>query len=158
MTAEGGDPAAGVHQHGQAPLVGQREHRPQGGVVEREALCARVQLDAPGPGGQAALGLGQRVVLRVEPAEGHEHRVTGLGLGEHHVVGGRIAVRLVHREHHPAGAGAPEQLQQLGARAVVPVGIVGAQVRVGVERLGARHLLAHALEQWEERGVGEHGG
>ena len=66
-------PAAGVAEHGQAPLVGQREHVLQRRMVEREALGARVELDPARARRQAALGLGERIVVRVEPAEGHEH-------------------------------------------------------------------------------------
>ena len=53
-------------------LVGEREDRLQVWVIEREALGARVQLDAAGAGGERALGLGQRRAVRVEPAEGEE--------------------------------------------------------------------------------------
>ena len=157
VTAQSRDSAPGVNEHGQVPLVGHGEHRPQGRVIEREALRAGMELDAASARAQAPLGLGEWIGLRIEAAEGDEHGVAGRGLGQDHVVGLRIAVGLVHCEHGSAGAGPPEQLQQLGGGAVVLVGVVRPQVRVGVERLRARHLLACALEQGEERGVRQHG-
>ena len=59
------DAAARVHQHRQAPLVREREHRLQPGVVERELLRARMELDSARAAGERALGLGERVVVRV---------------------------------------------------------------------------------------------
>ena len=49
--------AAGMHEHRQAPLVRQREHRLQRRVVERELLRARVQLDPARAAAERALGL-----------------------------------------------------------------------------------------------------
>ena len=60
VQAERRDPAAGVDQDRQRALVGERDQRPHAGVVERELLGARVQLDPAGAGVEAALGLGER--------------------------------------------------------------------------------------------------
>ena len=76
VDAERGDPAAGVDEDGQLALVGEGGELAHGGVVERELLGARVQLDALGAGVQRALGLGARAaVVGVDAAEGGEQAV-----------------------------------------------------------------------------------
>jgi hypothetical protein len=77
-----------VHQHRQPALVREREHRPQARVVERELLRAWMQLDPPRAAGERTLGLGQRVVMRVESGEREQAAAARLGLLDHHVVGG----------------------------------------------------------------------
>ena len=57
----------------------------------------------------------------------------------------------------PRAPAASSSSQQLGAGAVVAVGIVGAEVGVGVEELDPGNLLARALEQGEELSGGWHG-
>ena len=146
VPAERRDAAAGVAEHRQALRIREREHPFERRMVEREALGAGVELDPARARRQATLGLGEWVLRRVEPGEGHQQRSRRLGLGEHHVVGGRVAVRLVHREDDRAGVGQVEQLDKLRARAVVAVGVVGAQVGVGVEQLDPGHLVASTVQ------------
>jgi hypothetical protein len=55
VLAERRDSAPGVTEHGDAALVGEREHGLEVRVVERERLGARVQLDAAGAGVERAL-------------------------------------------------------------------------------------------------------
>ncbi len=74
--------AAGVDEDRHAALGGEGEQRLDAGDAEREALGARVQLDADGAGVEAALRLGARVVPigdGVDPAEGPEAAARGLG-------------------------------------------------------------------------------
>ena len=71
-------PSAGIprpawHEHGQAPLVGQGEHVRSAGWSSVKRSARGWSLIPRAPARQAALGLGERVVLRVEPAERHEH-------------------------------------------------------------------------------------
>ena len=66
---------------------------------------------------------------------------------DHAVVGGRIAVGLVHREHEAAArAGGPKYLGELLRALAHTVGIVLAQMRVRVEQLKARNLETDRLE------------
>ena len=60
----GRQPAAGVDQHGEAALAGEREDVLEARVVDPEGLGARMQLDAAGAEVDAALGLGQRILGR----------------------------------------------------------------------------------------------
>ena len=64
----------------------------------------------------------------------------------------------MHREHDAAGVGALEQLEQLRPGAVEAVGVVVAEMGVGVEDLDAGNLVPRAVEQGQERGIGLHGG
>ena len=98
------DAAAGVDEHRDAALVGERHDVAHGRLGQREALGPRVQLDALGAGVEAAARLGQRVGARVEAAEGDEPAAGVGGRREHAVVGRRVAVRLVHGEHDGARA------------------------------------------------------
>ena len=141
-----GNPAAGVDQHRQLALVGERDQLPHVRMVERELLGAGVELDPASPGREAALGLGDGVVVRVHAAEGHEQPVRFPRRLDHGVVGRRVAVGLVHREHErAAGAGQLQAREQLLGGLAHPVGVVLADVRVGVEQLDAGHLLEHDL-------------
>jgi hypothetical protein len=115
-------------------------------VVERELLGARVELDAARAARERALGLGERVVLGVEAAEGEQPAAGGLRLLDHHVVRRRVAVRLVHREHERPRVDLLERPRQLLAAAAVAVGVVRSDVRVGVERLEVREVLAQPFE------------
>ena len=98
VQAERRDPAAGVDQDRQRALVGERDDRVDLRVVERELLGARVELDPLGAGRERALGLGNRVVVRVDTAERDDQPVRVSGGGEHVVVRGAVAVGLVERE------------------------------------------------------------
>ena len=106
VLAERRDAAPRVDQHRHAALVRERDEVAHGGLGEVEALRARVQLDAARAGVQAAGGLGHRAVARVDAAEGDEPPVGRRGGRHHDVVGRRVAVGLVHREHDAARAGA----------------------------------------------------
>ena len=133
MQAERRDAASGVDQHRQPALVGQRDDVPHARVVERELLGPRMELDPARPARERALGLGDRVGLRVQAAERDQPALGGEGLVDHRVVGRRIAVGLVHREDEGApGVGDVEQGDQLGERLAHAVGVVFAEVRVGI--------------------------
>ena len=100
-----------------------------------------------GAGVKRAPRLGERVVVRVDAAERHQQAAGVRGRRDHHVVGGRVAVRLVHREHErAAGAGDLEHLQQLLGVLAHHVGIVLAKVRVRVEQLQAGNLIANDVQ------------
>ena len=86
VAAERRDAAPGVHEDRQPPLVGQREQPLDLRMVEREPLGARVQLDPARAAREAALGLGDRIGVRVDAAERHEPAVRGLRLGDDAVV------------------------------------------------------------------------
>ena len=66
---------------------------------------------------------------------------------DHHVVGRRVAVGLVHREHERARARRRRRSTASSScgRLLHPVGVVLTQVRVGVEQLHAGDLLAQQL-------------
>ena len=66
------DPAARVHDHGHAPLIGDSEDRLRLGLLEPELLGARMELDAASAGIEAALGLARwSFGVRIEAAERH---------------------------------------------------------------------------------------
>ena len=143
-------PAAGVDQHGQAPLPGQGEDGLEATVVDAERLRARVQLDAACTQRQAALGLAQRILALVE-AQPHE-REEPLGLlggpAQDAVVRcavGRLAVRLVESEDvRGLHAGLVHETQVLRDRERMAV-LVEPEMRVRVERRAAgRKKLRHA--------------
>ena len=150
VPAEGRDAAAGVAEDRQPPLVGEREHGGQVGVVEIEALGARVKLDAARPGIEGAAELLQGRVGRIEATEGEQAPVRGLGFGEHHVVGRWVAVRLVHREDERAGVDELQAADQLLGAAAVAVRVVLAEMRVRVEQLRTGHALAQQGEHRQE--------
>ena len=106
-------------------------------LVHRELLGARVQLDPDGAGVQAAarLGGGRRRAGRAGRRTTSRPSEAG-GRGDRDVVGPRVAVGLVHREHDRARVRrAPSTLDQLGRRLLEAVGIVLADVGVRVEEL-----------------------
>ena len=150
MPAEGRDAPARVAQHRQVLGVREREYAGEPGMVERELLGAGMQLDAQRALAQAALGLGQRIVVGVQAAERKQPPVGGGGVGEDHVVRRRVAVRLVHGKDDRPGVDVLQRRGELLGRAAVAVGIVGAQVRVGVDRLQAGHVAAQAIEPGKE--------
>ena len=157
VPAQRGDAAPRVHQHREAALVREGEHRREAGVVERELLGARMELDAARAAVERALGLGGRVVGRVEAAEGEQAALAPLRLLDHHVVRRRVAVELVHGEDERARVDPLQRADQLLAAAAVAVGVVEPDVRVGVERLEAGQLLAQPLEPRQHAGVRDHG-
>ena len=75
-----------------------------------------------------------RAVARVDAAEGDEPPVGRRGGRERDVVGRRVAVGLVHREHDAARSGAAEHVEQLLRGLREAVRIVGADVGVRVEQ------------------------
>ncbi len=102
VQAERRDAAAGVDQHRQRALVGERDQLAHLGVVERELSARGCSLIPRAPAARHRSRLGDRVVVRVDAAERDEQPVESRAACEHHVVGGRIAVGLVHREHERA--------------------------------------------------------
>ncbi len=133
VVAERRDAAAGVDQDRHAAVLGEAGEVLDRGLAHRELLGARVELDPVGAEVEAALRLGERAVVRVDPAEVDDAAV-GAGLDRPRlVVGGRVAVRLVHREGDRAGAGVLHRREQLLGLLAEFVGIVAAEVGVGVE-------------------------
>jgi hypothetical protein len=105
----------------------------------------------------SALGLGNRLVVRVHAAERDQHAVGGRGCLEHHVVGGGVAVGLVHREHERAsGARELQRREQLLGRVPHPVGIVLAEVRVHVEQLEPGDLVPDDVSPRLQQGTKLH--
>ena len=86
VVGDRGQAAAGVDQDGHAPLGRDAEHRVQGALAEVEGLGARMQLDAAGAGVERALGLLDRPLGQVEPAERDEHPLRRRRPLEHAVV------------------------------------------------------------------------
>ncbi len=71
---------------------------------------------------------------------------------EHHVVGRRVPVELVHREHEGAPrAGRLQPSDQLRGSLAHAVGVVLPEVRVRVEQLEARDLIERDLGPGLER-------
>ena len=133
---QGRDAAPGVDEDRQPVLAGQRRQLGHPRMPEREALRARMQLEPARARGQAATRLAQRVGLGIQPAQRHEPPA-GLGGGrDHGVVGGRVAVGLLHREdHRPAVPGEVQAGEDLLRRGREAVRIVGADVGVRVDPL-----------------------
>ena len=112
VLAQRRDPAPGVDQDRERALVREREQPRHVRVVERELLGARMQLDAAAPWRERPLGLGQRPLARLDPAERHHQAVAGRRRLDHEVVGRRVAVRLVHRKDEAATGSAHAQAVQ----------------------------------------------
>ncbi len=143
---ERGDPAAGVDQHRQAALVRERDELADDRLVHPELLRARVQLDPGRAGVERPPRLGDRVVVRADAAEGDEPvRVVGGG-ADRDVVGGRVAVRLVHREEHGARVDGSERLEQLVRRLLVAVRVVLPDVGVRVVELQWARVLEDPVQ------------
>ena len=130
-------PAAGVDQDRDARILCDREDRFGGRIPEPERLRARVELDAAGAAGQAALRFADRVLGRVQSAVGNDPPAAVGAPRQHTIVGAaiaRAAVRIVKRE----GAG-PRTRRGLVQKADqrlwaerLPI-LVGAEVRMGVD-------------------------
>ena len=159
MPPEGRDTTPGVDQHRHRALVGERDEVPHDRLVEPEPLGPRVELDAARARVEAAPRLVHRSGrVRVDPGEGHEPPVGRRDGREHHVVGGRVAVGLVHREDGGARAGVLEHREQLLRALLVAVGIVGPEVRVGVVERERAGVGRDAVEPGEQDGIGvDHG-
>ena len=145
VACEGRDPTPGVHEHGQPPLVREGEQRLDLRVRELEALRPRVELDPPRTGVDAAARLGHRVLLRVDPAEGVEATVGGLGLAEDAVVCGWVPVRLVHRHDHAPSLGGGQRGDELVAGEREAVRVVEADVTMDVEEGRTGGELVHRV-------------
>jgi hypothetical protein len=156
VTAQGRDAAPGMGQHRAAAFGRHGEHGLEALVVEPEALGARVELDAPGAGVQRPLGLGQRIVGRVEPAERHELAARRLRLGDHPVVRRAVPIGLLRREHDGSRARAVEPRDQLLVAAPEPVRIVAPRVRVRIEQLDPGHERGGGVEPGPQDLVGVH--
>jgi hypothetical protein len=118
-----------------------------------------VQLDAVDAGLEAAPRLVDAArVLRLHAAEGAERPVRTGDRVHHEVVGRRVAVGLMHREHQRLGVDRRERLEQLLGRLLEAVGVVLPDVRVGVEERDAGEVLHQAVEPRAEDCVSvEHG-
>ena len=133
----GRQPAAGMDQHRQAPLVGQCEDRLEQRVVDAERLRTGVQLDAARAAVETAHGLAERILVEAQPHE-REQPVGRLGGPlEHAVVGravGGLAVGLVERENVcGTHAGLVHEAQMVCHGEGVAV-LVEPEMRVRVER------------------------
>src|SRR5829696_6704518 len=115
-----------------------------------------MQLDAASTAAKRALGLGQRVGGGIEAAEGEQASLGGSGRVDHRVVGAWVTVRLLHREDERPAPDVLESRNELVALAAVAVGIVGADVRVCIERLQVGNLHAQALKPVEDALVRDH--
>jgi hypothetical protein len=164
VAAEGRDATAGVDQDREPALVGEGDQVADRRLAHRELLGAGVELDPAGACVEAAPRLGEGAAAGIDPAEG-DQSATGPGRGRHRlVVGGAVAVRLVHREGHRPGAGPLHRPQQLGRLLLVAVGVIAAEVGVRVEegkrpglafdrlqpppRLDLDRLLRHGRPPW----------
>src|SRR3954451_9313125 len=98
-------------------------------MIQRELLRAGVELYADGAAVERPLGLGERVAVRVEPAEREQAAVAGGRLLDDHVVRRRVPLRLVHREDERPRVDLLERADELLSRAPVAVGIIRADVR-----------------------------
>ena len=130
-------PAARVDQDRDARLLGDGEDRFGGRIPEPEGLRARVQLDAAGSSGQAALRFADRIVGRVQSAVRNDPPAAVGGPRQHAIVGaaiGRAAVRVVKGER--ARARTARSLVQKADQCLwaerLPI-LVAAEVRVGVD-------------------------
>jgi uncharacterized protein len=146
---------AGMDQDRHIRGFGEREHVRHLLAVECERLRARMQLDPARPLREAALGLGERAVGRIEPAERDEPPVAFTGPLEHAVVRdrvGRVALGIVQRKHaRPPRVGRVELPQQLVERQRPPV-LVQAEVRVRVDHFRVRRAQALGFgQEWRER-------
>ena len=146
VQAERRDAAAGVDQHRQRALVGERDQGPHDRMIERELLGAGMQLDPACAGGQARSASATGIAVRVDPAERDEQPV-GLArprrarrrwpAGSRRA---RASGTRTRRARRP-----PRARRWLGAGLLHPVGVVLPQVRVGVEQLDPGDLLEHDL-------------
>lgn len=96
------NPAAGVHDDREAPLVRERGDPANRQVAQSEALSARVQLDSRGAETDRALHLLQGAVARIDATERDEPTARELRRGERVVVGGPVGARFREREHDRA--------------------------------------------------------
>ncbi len=156
VAAERGDPETGVDDHGQPALRGEREHGCHARMTEIEPLRPRMQLHAPGAGGQAALQLADRVRVGIDATEGDEPTFRRCRGGEHGLVRFAVAGALHQREHRSAPSDQGERVGELGGRAAPPVGIVAAQVRVGIDESRARQPLHQAAKPGQQELIGVH--
>lgn len=148
------DPAAGVDQDRQAVLVGEREDGFHSGVREREALGAGVQLDSADARRDRARAFGARVVMRIEPAEGHDPVVRSLGHLEDEIVVARVAAVGAQREGHCPGAECLQRLGELRRLAGHAVVAVGPKVGVRVDDRQAGEIVQQRREPAIELGLG----
>ena len=133
VAAERRDAAPGVDQDRHAALLGEPGQVLDRGLRHRELLGPRVELDPVGAEVEAALRLGQRAVVRVDPAEVDDPPVGARLDRPRLVVGGRVAVRLVHREGDRPRARVLHRRDQLLGLLAEFVRVVAAEVGVGVE-------------------------
>ena len=143
--AEGRDAAPGVDQHRHSPLAGQRDELGHRRLAHPELLGARVELDPARAGVERAPRLRERAVVRVDAAVRDEPVRVGGGRGQDRVVGGAVAVGLVHREHDAAGLDAVQRGQQLVRRLAVPVRVVLPDVRVRVVEVERARLAEQGV-------------
>jgi hypothetical protein len=127
------DPRPAVHEDGQAAPAGQREDVVQPGVVEREALAARVELEAHGPGVERGLGAAQRLVVRVQARERVQPPARVAGGGGERLVGLGVAAALAERDQPAARAGALQGVLGVLERGEQARRVAQADVDVGVD-------------------------
>jgi hypothetical protein len=135
VAAQGRDAAPGVDQDRHAALLREPGQVLDRGLRHRELLGPRVELDPARAEVEAALGLGQRSVVRVDPAEVDDPPAGARLDRPRLVVGGRITVGLVHREGDRPRARVLHRRQQLLGLLAEFVGVVAAEVGVRVEEV-----------------------
>lgn len=141
-----------MDEHRQGLLVSQGEDRLDPGVREAELLCARMQLDPARARGDRPCSLRVRIVVGIEPAEGHEPSLRRRGRMHHHVVGVRVAFRDVQREAHGPRLEYVERRGERGGLADHAVA-VGADVRVRIDDRERRQVVEQRVEPSAQVGV-----
>ncbi len=120
-------------------------------MAQIEALGARMQLDAPRAGREAALQFRRWVLARVHAAERHEPSIEGSRRGDDR----RVGVVVAGRVHQGKGDGVcirqVQDLQQALPGEVRAVRVAVAEVCVRVEEVQAGHALRQPAEQGEKQ-------
>ena len=93
------------------------------------------------PASSARARLGERAVVRVDAAVGDQAVRMGRGGGDHRVVGRRVAVGLVHREHDAPCVRGLQRFDELFRLLLEPVRVVAADVGVRVVEVQRPRVL-----------------
>ena len=102
VQAEGRDAAAGVDQHRQRALVGERDQGPDRRVIERELLGAGMQLDPRAPASSARSASGRGSSCGLTRQNGTSSPSGSRAAASTASLAGAVAVGLVEREHERA--------------------------------------------------------
>ena len=139
VQAERRNPATRVDQDRQRPLVGERDQVADPGVVERELLGARMQLDPARSVGQRPLGLGDRIVVRVDRQNGiSSPSLVRAASSTMSLAGAYPSSSCIGNTKAPRAPASLEPGDQLRGSLTHAVGVVLTEVCVRVEQLDAR--------------------